>query len=75
MNFIILFLQVAALSSIFEKSLESSLYSQALEGFDKCASIVGNFALTNELDTLILSLCKFTGLFNLPEHAQYIYIG
>lgn len=66
---------VAALSSIFEKSQDPDLYTQALEGFDKCAVIVGCHSLTNELDTLILSLCKFSGLLNLPEHVHYIQIG
>jgi hypothetical protein len=49
----------------------------ALGGLERCAALVARLppdALT--LDTLLLTLCKFTGLLMpQPHHANYITIG
>ncbi|XP_052743243.1 Golgi-specific brefeldin A-resistance guanine nucleotide exchange factor 1 isoform X2 [Bicyclus anynana] len=78
---------VTALSASFERAppptaeeIESNNLRDcaalvALGGLERCAALVARLsadALT--LDTLLLTLCKFTGLLT-PQHANYIAIG
>lgn len=53
---------IAALSFVFDKSEDALIYQRAIKGFEKCAFISSQFNITSNLDTLILSLCKFTQL-------------
>lgn len=55
---------VAALSFVFDKSDDPMVYQRAMKGFEKCASISAQFGMHSNLDTLILSICKFTMLHN-----------
>ncbi|KAJ8926524.1 hypothetical protein NQ314_021126 [Rhamnusium bicolor] len=55
---------VAALSFVFEKSEEQSIYKRVMQGFERCAFIAANFNMTKNLDMLLLSLCKFTIFYN-----------
>ncbi|XP_026331025.1 Golgi-specific brefeldin A-resistance guanine nucleotide exchange factor 1-like [Hyposmocoma kahamanoa] len=78
---------VTALSAAFERAaapsteeiesnnLRDSAALLALNGLERCAALVARLppeSLT--LDTLLLTLCKFTGLLS-PQHVNYIAIG
>ncbi|XP_078492936.1 Golgi-specific brefeldin A-resistance guanine nucleotide exchange factor 1 [Ciona intestinalis] len=53
---------VAALSYVFDKSLDENIIQKSIIGFKKCALISAHFSMCNVFDNLIVSLCKFTGL-------------
>ncbi|XP_045523665.1 Golgi-specific brefeldin A-resistance guanine nucleotide exchange factor 1 isoform X1 [Pieris brassicae] len=77
---------VTALSAAFERStpptveeIESNARDCSalisLNGLERCAALVARLpAETLTLDTLLLTLCKFTGLLA-PQHASYIAVG
>ncbi|NXL47276.1 GBF1 factor, partial [Podilymbus podiceps] len=53
---------IAALSYVFDKSLEETIIQKAIYGFRKCAMISAHYGLSDVFDNLIISLCKFTAL-------------
>nr|XP_013013704.1 Golgi-specific brefeldin A-resistance guanine nucleotide exchange factor 1 isoform X11 [Cavia porcellus] len=53
---------IAALSYVFDKSLEEPIIQKAISGFRKCAMISAHYGLSDVFDNLIISLCKFTAL-------------
>ncbi|NXD15099.1 GBF1 factor, partial [Nothocercus nigrocapillus] len=53
---------IAALSYVFDKSLEETIIQKAISGFRKCAMISAHHGLSDVFDNLIISLCKFTAL-------------
>ncbi|XP_006988288.1 Golgi-specific brefeldin A-resistance guanine nucleotide exchange factor 1 isoform X21 [Peromyscus maniculatus bairdii] len=53
---------IAALSYVFDKSLEETIVQKAISGFRKCAMISAHYGLSDVFDNLIISLCKFTAL-------------
>ncbi|NXC68659.1 GBF1 factor, partial [Anhinga anhinga] len=53
---------IAALSYVFDKSLEETIIQKAIFGFRKCAMISAHYGLSDVFDNLIISLCKFTAL-------------
>ncbi|NWX48524.1 GBF1 factor, partial [Steatornis caripensis] len=53
---------IAALSYVFDKSLEETIIQKAISGFRKCAMISAHYGLSDVFDNLIISLCKFTSL-------------
>ncbi|XP_063817458.1 Golgi-specific brefeldin A-resistance guanine nucleotide exchange factor 1 isoform X3 [Pseudophryne corroboree] len=53
---------IAALSYVFDKSLEETIIQKAISGFRKCAMISAHYGLSDVFDNLIISLCKFTTL-------------
>ncbi|KAM9011168.1 Golgi-specific brefeldin A-resistance guanine nucleotide exchange factor 1 isoform 7-T9 [Ara ararauna] len=53
---------IAALSYVFDKSLEDTIIQKAISGFRKCAMISAHYGLSDVFDNLIISLCKFTAL-------------
>ncbi|XP_035461368.2 Golgi-specific brefeldin A-resistance guanine nucleotide exchange factor 1 isoform X3 [Scophthalmus maximus] len=55
---------IAALSYVFDKSLDESIIQKAITGFRKCAMIAAHYGFSNVFDNLIISLCKFTTLNN-----------
>ncbi|KAJ0174841.1 hypothetical protein K1T71_009949 [Dendrolimus kikuchii] len=78
---------VTALSAAFERSappspeeIESnntrdSAALIALQGLERCAALLARLpAESLTVDTLVLTLCKFTGLLS-PQYANYIAIG
>ncbi|KAJ8712096.1 hypothetical protein PYW07_004938 [Mythimna separata] len=78
---------VTALSAAFERStpptaeeLESNRMHEcgallALNGLERCAALIARLPPDSiTLDTLLLTLCKFTGLLA-PQHANYVAIG
>lgn len=55
---------VTALCAVYEKSEDSGIFKRIMLGFEKCAFVAAHFNMTENLDTLILSLCKYTVFFN-----------
>ncbi|XP_026566755.1 Golgi-specific brefeldin A-resistance guanine nucleotide exchange factor 1 isoform X1 [Pseudonaja textilis] len=53
---------VAALSYVFDKSLDETVIHKSISGFRKCAMISAHYGLSDVFDNLIISLCKFTAL-------------
>ncbi|XP_060728411.1 Golgi-specific brefeldin A-resistance guanine nucleotide exchange factor 1 isoform X1 [Tachysurus vachellii] len=53
---------IAALSYVFDKSLEEAIIQKAIAGFRKCAMIAAHYGFSDVFDNLIISLCKFTTL-------------
>ncbi|GAB0087888.1 Golgi-specific brefeldin A-resistance guanine nucleotide exchange factor 1 [Sergentomyia squamirostris] len=63
---------LAALSFMFDKSLDPSINQRALRGFSASANIASHYNLHEDFDALVLTLCKFTTLINVPEDANEI---
>ncbi|KAM9365735.1 Golgi-specific brefeldin A-resistance guanine nucleotide exchange factor 1 isoform 2-T2 [Pholidichthys leucotaenia] len=55
---------IAALSYVFDKSLDDIILQKAITGFRKCAMIAAHYGFSDVFDNLIISLCKFTTLSN-----------
>uniref|UniRef100_A0A8C2E429 Golgi-specific brefeldin A-resistance guanine nucleotide exchange factor 1 n=1 Tax=Cyprinus carpio TaxID=7962 RepID=A0A8C2E429_CYPCA len=53
---------IAALSYVFDKSLDENIIQKAIAGFRKCAMISAHYGFSDVFDNLIISLCKFTTL-------------
>ncbi|XP_061083550.1 Golgi-specific brefeldin A-resistance guanine nucleotide exchange factor 1 isoform X3 [Conger conger] len=53
---------VAALSYVFDKSLDDVIIQKAIAGFRKCAMISAHYGFSDVFDNLVISLCKFTTL-------------
>ncbi|XP_019737645.1 Golgi-specific brefeldin A-resistance guanine nucleotide exchange factor 1 isoform X1 [Hippocampus comes] len=53
---------IAALSYVFDKSLDDNIIQKAITGFRKCAKIAAHYGFNDVFDNLIISLCKFTTL-------------
>ncbi|ODN01253.1 Golgi-specific brefeldin A-resistance guanine nucleotide exchange factor 1 [Orchesella cincta] len=53
---------VAALSFIFDKTLDTLIITKSLNGFKKCATISAHYGMSDVFDNLVISLCKFTTL-------------
>lgn len=53
---------IAALSYVFDKSLDDTIIQKAITGFRKCALISAHYGFSDVFDNLIISLCKFTTL-------------
>lgn len=63
---------VAALSFVFDKSDDQAIYKKAVQGFERCAFISSSFGMCQNLDMLILTICKFTLLHNQPKQNSLI---
>ncbi|CAH8575260.1 unnamed protein product [Schistosoma intercalatum] len=53
---------VSALSFIFDKTTDPEVQSKAIDGFNRCATIAAYYGMSDVLDNLVISLCKFTTL-------------
>ncbi|XP_069096639.1 Golgi-specific brefeldin A-resistance guanine nucleotide exchange factor 1 isoform X1 [Pleurodeles waltl] len=53
---------IAALSYVFDKSMDETIIQKSISGFRKCAKISAHYGLSDVFDNLIISLCKFTAL-------------
>ncbi|KYN33563.1 Golgi-specific brefeldin A-resistance guanine nucleotide exchange factor 1 [Trachymyrmex septentrionalis] len=53
---------VSALCRAYDKAPDRSLQRKVAQTFLSCAAISAYHSMCNDLDTLIVSLCKFTGL-------------
>ncbi|XP_034180833.2 sec7 domain-containing protein garz [Osmia lignaria lignaria] len=63
---------VSALCRAFDKAPDRSLQRRVAETFLRCASISAHFGMSSDLDTLVVSLCKFTGLATGGEPDQVV---
>ncbi|XP_066992463.2 Golgi-specific brefeldin A-resistance guanine nucleotide exchange factor 1 [Anabrus simplex] len=66
---------VAALSFVFDKSNDATIYQKAISGFRKCAMISAHYGMSNDFDNLVISLCKFTTLLNSAETPDNLTIS
>lgn len=66
---------VAALSFVFDKSSDATIYQKAISGFRKCAMISAHYSMSNDFDNLVISLCKFTTLLNSAETPDNLTIS
>ncbi|GLH14697.1 Golgi-specific brefeldin A-resistance guanine nucleotide exchange factor 1 [Gryllus bimaculatus] len=66
---------VAALSFVFDKSNDATIYQKAISGFRKCAMISAHYGMSNDFDNLVISLCKFTTLLNSAETPENLTIS
>ncbi|XP_058806216.1 Golgi-specific brefeldin A-resistance guanine nucleotide exchange factor 1-like [Phymastichus coffea] len=53
---------ISTLCRAYDKAPDRSLQRKVAEKFESCAAISAHYGMTSDLDTLIVSLCKFTGL-------------
>ncbi|XP_043480044.1 Golgi-specific brefeldin A-resistance guanine nucleotide exchange factor 1 [Leptopilina heterotoma] len=53
---------VSALCRAFDKAPDKTLQRRVAQAFLSCAAISAHYGMTSDLDTLIVSICKFTGL-------------
>lgn len=58
---------VAALSFVFDKSLDETIIHKAISGFRKCAMVSAHYGISDVFDNLVISLCKFTTLLSATE--------
>ncbi|XP_072748156.1 Golgi-specific brefeldin A-resistance guanine nucleotide exchange factor 1 [Anoplolepis gracilipes] len=53
---------ISALCRAYDKAPDRSLQRKVAQTFLSCAAISAHYSMCSDLDTLIVSLCKFTGL-------------
>ncbi|KAK6628289.1 hypothetical protein RUM43_002101 [Polyplax serrata] len=66
---------IGALSCLFDKSNDVTIYQKAVLGFRKCATISAHYSMSNDFDNLIVSLCKFTNLTNSTDSPDSVTIS
>ncbi|KAJ9591988.1 hypothetical protein L9F63_001500, partial [Diploptera punctata] len=66
---------VAALSFVFDKSNDTTIYQKAISGFRKCAMISAHYGMSNDFDNLVISLCKFTTLLNTADSPDNLTVS
>ncbi|CAH8642739.1 unnamed protein product [Dicrocoelium dendriticum] len=66
---------VSALSFIFDKTNDPAVQSKAVHGFIRCAAIAAQHGMSDVLDNLIISLCKFTGLLTTGENPSSLSVS
>lgn len=59
--------QLSALGSLFDKVTEIAVIKKVMEGFIESASISSSYNLHVEFDAIVLTLCKFTTLYNMTD--------
>uniref|UniRef100_A0AC35TM01 SEC7 domain-containing protein n=1 Tax=Rhabditophanes sp. KR3021 TaxID=114890 RepID=A0AC35TM01_9BILA len=60
----------AALSYVFDKSDQETIWNKSLNGYRKCASIAAHYALSDVFDNLIISLSKYSTLLTSPGQGK-----
>ncbi len=63
---------LTAFASLFDKISEISVVKRIMEGFMHSAAICSHYSLHQEFDAIILTLCKFTSLYNSNETNEII---
>ena len=58
---------IAALSVVLDTSDADNILERSIDGFNICAKIASYYQLSDVLDNLITSLCKFSSLLALPN--------
>lgn len=67
MNLFEIFSQLAALGTLFDKVAEVAVIKKIMEGFMQSAAISSHYNLYQEFDGIVLTLCKFTTLYNTSD--------
>lgn len=63
---------ISALCRAYDKAPDRSLQRRVAQTFLSCAAISSHYAMSSDLDTLVVSLCKFTGLATGGEPEQIV---
>ncbi|XP_012252835.2 Golgi-specific brefeldin A-resistance guanine nucleotide exchange factor 1 isoform X2 [Athalia rosae] len=63
---------VTALCRAYDKAPDRPLQRRVARAFLRCASISAHYGMSSDLDTLVVSLCKFTGLATGGELEQLV---
>lgn len=63
---------ISALCRAYDKAPDKSFQRRVAQTFLSCASISAHYGMTSDLDTLVVSLCKFTGLATGAEPEQVV---
>ncbi|KAL7050324.1 hypothetical protein ACKWTF_004037 [Chironomus riparius] len=63
---------LTAFGSLFDKVSEIAVVKKIIEGFMHSAAICSHYSLHQEFDAIILTLCKFTTLYNTSETNELI---
>ncbi|XP_054008393.1 Golgi-specific brefeldin A-resistance guanine nucleotide exchange factor 1 [Hylaeus anthracinus] len=63
---------ISALCRAYDKAPDRSLQRRVADTFLRCASISAHYGMSSDLDTLVVSLCKFTGLATGAEPDQVV---
>nr|XP_033335671.1 Golgi-specific brefeldin A-resistance guanine nucleotide exchange factor 1 [Megalopta genalis] len=67
---------ISALCRAYDKAPDRSLQRRVADMFLRCASISAHYSMNSDFDTLVVSLCKFTGLATGGEPDQVVlYLG
>lgn len=66
---------LAAISYIFDKTVEPNSFGRPLAGLSSGAAIAAHYNLHADFDGLVLTLCKFTTLLNVSAEATEISTG
>ncbi|CAH1405648.1 unnamed protein product [Nezara viridula] len=66
---------ISALSYLFDKTNDPTIYQKAISGFRKCAMISAHYGMSNDFDNLIVSLCKYTMLHYSAESPENLTIS
>ncbi|KAK2588991.1 hypothetical protein KPH14_001840 [Odynerus spinipes] len=67
---------ISALCRAYDKAPDRSLQRKVAQTFLSCATISAHYGMSSDLDTLMVSLCKFTGLATGGEPEQVVlHIG
>ena len=70
---------VAALSYVFDKSRmtengAAEMIERSINGFQRCATIAAHYRMSDVLDNIILSLCKFSTLTTSNLEIPYLFV-
>ncbi|XP_043262335.1 Golgi-specific brefeldin A-resistance guanine nucleotide exchange factor 1 isoform X1 [Colletes gigas] len=63
---------ISALCRAYDKAPDKALQRRVADTFLRCASISAYYGMSSDLDTLVVSLCKFTGLATGAEPEQVV---
>lgn len=60
---------------MFNKSTETSITQKSINGFTMSANIAATYGLSSEFDALVLTLCNFSTLLNVPAELGDIQVN
>ncbi|CAL8090226.1 unnamed protein product [Calicophoron daubneyi] len=66
---------VSAIAFIFDKTLDPVVQNKAVDGFIRCAAIAAHHGMSDVLDNLVISLCKFTTLLTTVDNPETLPVS
>ncbi|XP_012270062.1 Golgi-specific brefeldin A-resistance guanine nucleotide exchange factor 1 isoform X2 [Orussus abietinus] len=63
---------IGALCRAYDKAPDRALQRRVAQAFLSCAAISAHYGMSSDLDTLMVTLCKFTGLVSASEAEQIV---